>query len=172
MPVVSNASLSARTTSSCWSVRADRLMAMVPPASHHCAPLRQTSRSTQQSTAEMREPSSAMGMNSSGESSPNPGRSQRTSASAPITRSSASDTTGWYRTRSSLAAMARPKALRTENLVSTASCIELSKTVARALPLSFASFMARPACPSRSSAVAAAASAVVTRPMLALTTAS
>ena len=152
-------------------MRADKLTAIVAPASHHCAPLRQTSCSTQQSTAEISELSSAIGMNSSGESSPKPGRSQRTRASAPITRSSASDTIGWYSTRSSWPVMARPRALRTENLVSTASCIELSKTVARALPLSFASYMARSACPSRSSAVAVA-SFVVTRPMLALTTAS
>ena len=119
----------------------------------------------------MRELSSAIGMNSSGERNPNPGRSQRTRASAPITLSSASDTIGWYRTRSSWSVMARPRALRTENFASTDRCMELVKTVARALPWSFASYMARSACPSRSSAVAAA-SAVVTRPMLALTMAS
>src|ERR1035437_1107819 len=139
--------LSARTTSSCLRVRADRLTASVPPASHHCAPLRQASCSTQQSTAEIRELSSAIGMNSSGCIVPNPGRSQRTRASTPITRSSANETIGWYRTRSSWWVIARANALRTENFVFTASCMELSKTAARALPLSFASYMARCACP-------------------------
>ena len=99
--MVSHTERTSRTNSRCWTWHAETFTEMRIGGRPSICQRRlcaHASRKIHSPSRTMTPPSSAMGMNSVGDTGPIPGQSQRMSASAPTIRPERSETIGWYTT--------------------------------------------------------------------------